>query len=388
MNPGTYRYLALDRVHFGRPAAEVIAEESQARQAQRVMVVASRTLNRNTDVVQAAVAGIEGKVVGVFDECEEHSPRESVLALAVRLRETKADLVVTIGGGTAIDTVKVALICVAEHVDTIEGFDRCHVRLDADGKRIAPTLADPPLRQIAVPTTLSAAEFSDLAGCTDRLTGQKHLYAAARIGPAAVILDAAATVHTPQRLWLSTGIRAIDHAVESVCSIEAQPFVDATCLRALALLGPSLRRNKDSPFDLDQRLNSQTGVWLASSGLGRVNYGASHGIGHVLGAALGIPHGITSCVLLPSVLRYNRDVLGGRNQLLATALGDAKAQPADLLAALINSLDLPTQLRQVGVTSDQFPELARKAMQNPWVRTNPRTIRDAGQVEEILRLAW
>ena len=388
MNAGTYRYLALDRVHFGRAAAEAIAEEVRIRRARRVLVVTSRTLNRTTDVVTSAVAPIAPQVVGVFDECREHSPRESVLALCKRLRENEADLVVTIGGGTAIDTVKVALICLAEHIDSIEGMDRCHVRIDAQGKRVVPTLADPPLRQIAVPTTLSAAEFSDLAGCTDRRTGQKHLYTAPLIGPAAVILDPAASLHTPDKLWLSTGIRAIDHAVESVCSIDAQPLTDATCLRALTLLARGLRENKSAPGDQAARLDSQVGVWLAATGVNRVNFGASHGIGHVLGAALGIPHGITSCVLLPAVVRYNGEVNGERNAWLANALGDPTAEPADLIASLIETLGLPTRLRDVGVTPADFAEIARKAMDNPWVRTNPRPIHDPKQVEEILRQAW
>ena len=198
MKPGTYRYLALDRVHFGRPAASAIAEEVHARGARRVMVVTSRTLNRTTDVVTAAVADIGPVLVGVFDECQEHSPRESVLALCRRLRESRVDLVVTIGGSTAIDTVKEALICMAENIDGVEGMDRCHVTVDSQGKRVVPLLAKPPLRQIAVPTTPSAAEFSDLAGCTDRRTGQKHLYTVSLIGPAVVILDSAATLHTPR----------------------------------------------------------------------------------------------------------------------------------------------------------------------------------------------
>ena len=388
MKPGTYRYLALDRVHFGRPAATVIAEEVAVRGAQRVMAVTSRTLNRTTDVVTSALAGIAPALVGVFDACEEHTPRESVLALCRRLRETRADLVVTIGGGTAIDTVKVALVCMAEGIDTVEGMDRCHVSVDAQGRRVVPVLADPPLRQIAVPTTLSAAEYSDLAGCTDRRTGQKHLYTAALIGPAAVILDPAATLHTPERLWLSTGIRAIDHAVESICSIDAQPLTDATCLRALKLLSHNLREYKADPDHLAGRLNSQTGAWLAATGVNRVNFGASHGIGHVLGAALGIPHGITSCVLLPTVVTYNREVLGERNGWLAEALGDATAEPADLLMALIGALGLPTRLRDVGVLPAHFAELARKAMDNPWVRTNPSRIDDPRQVEDILPGAW
>lgn len=388
MNQGTYRYLPMDRVHFGCVAADAIEEELSLRGAQRVLVVTSRTLHRTTDAVSRALAKVGPLVVGIFDECAEHSPRETVIALAELLRATEADLVVTIGGGTAIDTVKVALLCLAEGIASPHELDRCRVTMDFRGVRTVPKLAEAQIRQIAIPTTLSAAEFSDLAGSVDRSTGQKHLFTARMIGPAAVILDACMTLHTPERLWLSTGIRAIDHAVESICSIDAQPLTDATCLRALNLLRKGLLATKLRPDDESSRLDCQVGAWLAATGVNRVNFGASHGIGHVVGAALGVPHGITSCVLLPTVLRYNAEAIGCRQTELAAALGDASADPGELLTDLIASLGLPARLRDVGVLAEHFDELSRKAMDNPWVRTNPRKIDSPEQVQDILRAAW
>lgn len=387
---GTYRYLALDRVHFGLPARDAIAQEVAQRGAAHVLAVTSRTLHRNTDAVRDALSGVADKAVGIFDECVEHTPRDSVIALVHRIRDARADLVVTIGGGTAIDTVKVALVCLAEGVDTIEGMDRLHLRVLEDGSRFTPTIAAPPLRQIAVPTTLSAAEFSDLAGCTDRRVGAKHAYTANGIGPASVILDAAISVHTPERLWFSTGIRAVDHAVESICSIDAQPYTDATCLHALRLLVPALRRNREAPDDLAGRLQSQMGVWLSAAGINRVNFGASHGIGHVLGGALGMPHGITSCVMLPAVLRYNayEPVQASRQALISEALGAPHTAAGDLIERLIADLGLPTRLRDAGAKQDDFAVLARKAMDSHWVRTNPRKITAPEQVLEILNSAW
>jgi alcohol dehydrogenase class IV len=191
-------------------------------------------------------------------------------------------------------------------------------------------------------------------------------------------------------LWFSTGIRAIDHAVESICSIDAQPLTDATCLHALRLLAPALRHNDAHPDDLDGRLQSQLGVWLSAAGINRVNFGASHGIGHVLGGALGMPHGITSCVMLPAVLRYNAAVpeQAARQHLISEALGDANRSAADQVQSLIAALGLPTRLRDAGVTGNMFASLSEKAMQSHWVRTNPRKIDAPAQVEEILRSAW
>lgn len=385
MHTGNYRYLPIERVRWGVPAGEAVAREAALRASARIVVVASRSLNRNTSAVREATAQVADRVAGVFDECVEHTPRESVIALVGLLRETQADLVVTLGGGTAIDTVKVALLGLALDVREVADLDRCHVRVAADGSREVPRAGPPPLRQIAVPTTLSGAEFSDMAGCTDRARGVKHGYTGPQIGPAAVILDPAITLHTPARLWLSTGIRSVDHAIESLCSINAQPLTDATCLRALELFARALPRNREAPEDLEARLESQLAVWLATSGIGRTDYGASHGIGHVLGAAAGVPHGITSCVMLPAVLRYNAGVTAPAQARIAAAFA-RPGEPADTVVRdWIAALGLPVSLSEIGVGRERFAEIAEKSMSNQWVRTNPRPIAEPAQVLAILQ---
>ncbi len=388
MRTGVFNFLAQERVHFGLSAAEGIAAEVAMRGAKRIFVVTSRSLNRNTGAVTAALVPVQELVVGLFDECVEHTPRDTVIALTRRLRQTQADLIVSIGGGTVIDTVKVALVCLAEGVDDVDGMSAWHMRVNADGTRHTPQPRLPPCRQIAVPTTLSGAEFSDLGGCTDTRHGTKQGYTGSHIGAAAVILDPRITLHTPQRLWLSTGVRALDHAVESLCSINAQPLVDATSVRALSLLGRALTRYASEPLDLDARLDAQLGAWLAATGIRRTDYGASHGLGHALGADSGVPHGITSCVLLPTVMRWNAEVCAPQLVEVAAALGDARQPAADQIEALIARLGLPTRIGQLGIERSRLATIAEKGMAIPWVRTNPRKIDRVAQVVEILEAAW
>jgi len=388
MRSGVFNFLAQERVHFGISAADGIAIEAAQRGAKRLFVVTSRSLNRNTAAVTEALAAVKDHVVGLFDECVEHTPRDTVIALTRRLREARADLVVSIGGGTVIDTVKVALVCLAEDVDDVDAMSQWHMRVNPDGSRVTPQPRLPPCRQIAVPTTLSGAEFSDLGGCTDTRNGTKQGYTGSHIGAAAVILDPRITVHTPERLWLSTGVRALDHAVESLYSINAQPLVDATSVRALALLGRALPRHASDPLDLDARLDAQLGAWLASMGIRRTDYGASHGLGHALGADAGVPHGITSCVLLPSVMRYNAETCAPQLAEVAAALGDASRPAADQVEALIARLGLPTRIGQLGIEHSRLPTIAEKGMAIPWVRTNPRRIENVAQLVEILEAAW
>ena len=388
MKTGVFNYLELDRVHFGIPATEALRTEAGQRGAQRIVVVTSKSLNRNTDSVTTALAQIAPQVVGLFDDCVEHTPRDSVIALAQALRAAQADMVVSIGGGTVIDTVKVALVALAEGLTSIEQLDDWHLRVAPDGSRVTPQPRRPPCRQIAVPTTLSGAEFSDLGGCTDTRFGTKQGYTGAFIGAAAVILDPRITLHTPARLWLSTGVRAVDHAVEALCSVNAQPLIDATSVRALQLLGRSLTRYASNPDDLDARLDGQLGAWLAATSIRRTEYGASHGLGHALGADAGVPHGITSCVLLPTVMRYNAAVCAAQMAEIAAALGDPHTPAADQVEALIARLGLPTRLSQLGIGHDRLAVIAQKGMANPWVHSNPRKIHDAAQLEALLQLAW
>ena len=388
MKTGVFNYLELDRVHFGTPVADALHTEATQRGAQRIFVVTSRSLNRKTDAVSHALARIQPQVVGLFDECVEHTPRASVIALAQAVRAAQADLIVSIGGGTVIDTVKVALVALAEGLTTMEQLDDWHLRVAADGSRVTPQPRPPPCRQIAVPTTLSGAEFSDLGGSTDTRFGTKQGYTGAFIGAAAVILDPRITVHTPARLWLSTGVRAVDHAVEALCSINAQPLIDATSVRALALLGQSLTRYASDPTDLDARLDGQLGAWLAATSIRRAEYGASHGLGHALGADAGVPHGITSCVLLPTVMRYNAEVCQRQMAEIAAALGDPQTPAADQVEAMITRLGLPTRLSQLGFGHERLAIIAHKGMANPWVHSNPRKIHDAAQLEALLEQAW
>ena len=388
MKTGVFNFLEQDRVHFGSPAADALHTEATLRGAQRILVVTSRSLNRKTDAVAQALLKIAPAVVGLFDECIAHTPRETVLAVAQAVRAARADLIVSIGGGTVIDTVKVALVALAQGLEHTWQLDDWHMRVAPDGSRVVPQPGPPPCRQIAVPTTLSGAEFSDLGGATDTRFGTKHGYTGAFIGAAAVILDPRITVHTPDRLWLSTGIRAVDHAVEALCSVNAQPLIDATSVRALALLGRSLSRYAIAPDDLDARLDGQMGAWLAATSIGRTEYGASHGLGHALGADAGVPHGITSCVLLPTVMRYNAVACPAQMAEIAAALGDPGRPAADQVEALIASLGLPIRISQLGIDPGRLPLIAQKGMANPWVRSNPRPIRDAAQLEALLQQAW
>jgi maleylacetate reductase len=387
MIQGSYTFIQQEQVIWGRPAADAIAEVADGLGARRLFLVTSGTLNRRTDAIAAIRRRLGERVVGLFDECEAHSPQGSVLRTAGEIERAGPDLIVTIGGGSPIDTVKVAQIVLAEGLRSGEELVRFRVTTNPDGSWNVPPSKPSPVRQIVLPTTLSAAEFSNIGGCTDRARQVKDLYVAKYSCAQAVILDPAITVHTPEWLWLSTGIRAVDHAVESICSRAPNPYVDANSAEGLRMLSASLRANKARPGDLDMRLQSQLGVWLASVGIGRVPWGASHGIGHQLGGVAGVPHGHTSCVMLPSVMRWNRAHVEAPLARIAQAFGEPGADAADLVQRLIAELGMPTRLADVKVGPEHYDRIAEASMQSPMVKANPRPITEPGQVKEILAMA-
>jgi maleylacetate reductase len=386
---GVFRYAAIDRVRYGSPFEQSVAAEADELGAERIFVLASGTLARETDTLNRLRAALGVKFVGFHDRIAAHTPRSAVADAANMAREASTDLIVTLGGGSVTDGGKMVVLCLANNVSDPADLDHYFTRIADDGTTQQPDITAPKVRLITVPTTLSGGEFNFTAGCTDTERHVKQSFRHRLMTPQAVVLDPAVTVHTPEWLWLSTGIRAVDHAVEDLCSRDPLSFVDGTASHALKLLGRGLPRVKENSGDLDARLDCLTGTWLSMTGaMAGVTKGASHGIGHVLGGTAKVPHGHTSCVMLPSVLRYNKPVNAEQQMMVSVALDRPDADAADAVRDLIASLDQPGTLRDVGVTQNQLDDIAEKSMHDRWIHTNPRKITSPAQVREILEMAW
>jgi len=385
---GRVAFGLMEEVIWGTPAHEAVADLARKAGAERVFLMVSGTLNRETDVIQKVRAALGNKCAAVFDRMPPHTPRQAVIDAAEMARAARADLIVTIGGGSITDAAKAVQLCLANDVRTAEAMDALRPVKGADGVMGPPPCNPPAIRQITVPTTLSAGEFSAIAGVTDERTRVKELIRHPQIMPQAVILDPSITVHTPEWLFLSTGIRAVDHCVEGICSAEAHPYADAQALRGLSLLVRGLRRVKAAPDDLDARMDCQLGSWLSMGPLAAgVPMGASHGIGYVLGAVFDIPHGHTSCIMLPSVMKWNKVANADRQALVAEAMGEAGRDAGDALDAFIGGLGMPRSLGAVKIGAEHFERISQQAMGTPWIPRNPRPIPSPAQVREILELA-
>jgi maleylacetate reductase len=202
-------------------------------------------------------------------------------------------------------------------------------------------------------------------------------------------MDPQMTLTTPMRLLLTTGMKAVDHAAERLASLKSNPYNDAVSSLALRLLSQGLRSAKRDPADIDARAQLQYGAFMSMCGSAAgVAVGIGHAIGHALGAHCSVPHGETSCVMLPAVMRWNAASNPGRQALIATAMGQPNDGAAPALAELVAELGLPMRLREVGVTRQDFGPVAGKALGDMLVKNNPRPVRSAADIEEILELAW
>lgn len=383
MHQGRVVFGAIEEVVFGHTAAGAIVAQMDRLGTRRAFLMVSGTLNRQTDEITKIKDALGERCAGLFDAMPAHTPREAVIAASQAARAVNADLIVTVGGGSITDGAKAVQLCLANGIDDIEGIERIRVH-----KGVAPEMNAPTVRQISVPTTIAGGEFSSIAGVTDRSTNVKQMLRHPLTVPRATILDPAITVHTPEWLFLSTGIRAVDHCVEAICSRETHPYADAQSVKGLAMLADALPRVKADPADLDARMDAQIGTWLSMGALAAgVPMGASHGIGYVLGAAFGVPHGYTSCIMLPAVMRWNARDNAERQVIVAAAMGYPGRDAADVLDAFIRSLGMPCSLAEMRVLPEHFDSIAEQAMRTNWIPRNPRKITGPTDIKEILLLA-
>lgn len=261
---------------------------------------------------------------------------------------------------------------------------------------------DPTLSLFLTPTTLSAAEYNTGAGARNPDTGQKQLFRHPGCGAKCVILDPELCTTTPLRLWLSSGMRAVDHCIETLCSKECTRSASLVAQEGLRhlIIGLLASHTDSNQTRALARGQCQIGAWQAMRGIhDGIGLGASHAIGHQLGGVANVPHGETSCVMLPSVLKYNRIVnaelqkqvedifwaVGGSVLKKAGLTRDADA--GDIVKAFVKSLDLPTTLGEVGVGEDSYDDIATHTLTDAWAETNPRPLTHVDHVKEILRMA-
>lgn len=338
----------LERVISGAGCVERLAFEMERRGLERAVVVTGRTLGASS-LLDRVTGSLGERCVAVFTDARQHVPSCSVAALAKELETHRADTVVSFGGGSPIDTAKAALYALLTAPGTPKG---------ARG----PT-------HIAIPTTLSAGEFTAVAGITDEKTRIKRPVTDSRITPRTVIADPVLTLETPGWLWVASGVRALDHAIESIYSVRHYPVSDAAASSGLTMLLRHLRPslNLKDPQVLDHRVECQLAAWMCVFGVTNAGFGLSHALGHQIGPRWDVPHGMTSCITLPHAMRFMAELAPERFRPIAEGFGvpfdpaDPKRAAlacADRAAAFIAQFELPQRLRDVRVPAEELAQVA------------------------------
>jgi maleylacetate reductase len=388
ITPSQLTFTETERVTIGQPARQAIRDQAEAMGVRRVFILASDTLRKQTDEIAAIERELGDLHAGTFSGIAPHAPRSDVLRATNAAREAAADLIVSVGGGSITDCAKIVALLIKHDVRSVEEFEPLHVYVDEAGQVINPLTVGPDIRVICVPTTLSGGEFNALSGATDEAVQHKQGYEHRNMAPIMVVLDPALTVYTPDWLWFSTGVRSVDHAVETLASHLSNDFADGLADSALRLLVEGLSRAKADPKDMEGRLKCQIGAWQSMiSIIGGVPMGASHAIGHILGGTCDVPHGYTSCVMSPYVLAWNAQYDASRQGRILQCLGNTHPTASEALDAFIRKLGMPRTLSDVGVGEDRFQQVAEYTMLDIWGRTNPRPVSSPADILEILRMA-
>ena len=351
----------LEAVVSGPGAIDVLTEEAAGRGAGRVLVTTTRSLvgSRSLDRVRRALGD---RCVGVAVNAGQHSPAEGVRSIAAELSATGADAVVSLGGGSVIDSTQVAVASV------VNGRDMTR---EAGALQLEKAFGDDRSQRflhIAVPTTLSAGAFTPAAGVLDVATRNKAAVILPWLQPAVVVHDPELTLETPRDLWLSTGIRALDHAVEALYSRKPHVLGDALAVEAIRMLVHHLPRSTGAEdASLEHRTACLDAAWLSLYGGFNTGLGVSHALSHQLGPRWDVAHGVSSCITLPPSMELMAEVSPQRFEKIAAALGlpfdpaapeEAAHRSAEAVRRFISGLDLPMTLRDVGVAHDELASIA------------------------------
>ncbi|MEA2349246.1 MAG: hypothetical protein QOG86_187 [Thermoleophilaceae bacterium] len=372
------QYVAPTRVVSGRGLLDGTGFEFMKEGAGRVFVVTDAVI-RETGLVDRVTAGIEDgglELAGVFDDVPQDSSTAVVERCAEAAKEAGADSFLAVGGGSVMDTTKVA-DTVFTHGGTVRDYEGAYtLPRAADG--MGPPLPLAPLA--CIPTTAgTGSEVSIAAVIKDEEERIKLELADLPMYPRLAILDPESTRTLPPAIAASTGMDAMTHAVEGYVSNDSSPHEQATALHALRLIRANLERAVHEPADDDARGNMLVAASLAIT----INLGATHSMSHPCGGRFGVPHGVANAINLPHVVRFNaagggpaadgyRDV----SEALGLESGGSDDEVGDRLAThlagLVESLGLPTRLSLVGVPEDGIPALVDGAMGDGCTLLNPR----------------
>ncbi|MBC7248036.1 MAG: iron-containing alcohol dehydrogenase [Actinobacteria bacterium] len=377
-------YRNYTRIVFGINTVNDVGSEVDYLKCSRAFIVTDKGV-KEAGLVEKVEKGLGSRLVGMFDECPQDSGFHIASQAAEMARAAGADCLVSVGGGSCIDTAKGAAILLKEGGDL-------H---DYSGYQL---LTRPQTPHIAIPTTAgTGSEVTYFYVIKDWDRNIKIEYGDDYIIPNTAILDPVMTQGLPPMLTATTGMDALTHAIEAIHATPAEPISDTMAFGAIRLIMEYLPRCVENGDDLFARGQQQIAATMAGVAFGNAQVGLVHGIAHTVGAVCGVPHGLANSILLPHVMKYNLDECADRYALVAEAMGvkekgmsDEEAAEAATAAVweLTKRMGVPQTLREVNVPEEMLPEIADLTLGTGPVVFNPKMIFEAEQVLEVLKNAY
>jgi alcohol dehydrogenase class IV len=367
-----YQHAESTRLIAGRDLLGSLGFEFMKDGAKRVFLVTDPVI-RGTGLVEKAEAGLTDgglEVAGVFDGCPQDSSTAVVAGCAEAAKEAGADSFLALGGGSVMDTAKVAN-AIFTHGGSARELEGLFL-MPREDEGMGRPLGVAPLA--CVPTTAgTGSEVSMAAVIKDEEEKVKLEIVDFPLFPRLAVLDPESTRTLPSSVAAATGMDAMTHAVEGYVSTEWSPHQDARSLQALRLIRDNLERAVQNGAEDDE---ARGNMLVAASLAITINLGSTHAMSHPAGAHFGVPHGVANAIHLPHVIRFNAegipDIANRYNDVAEIFDVDGAEALADHVADLVGRLGLPTRLAQVGVPEEGIPRLVEGAMGDGTTLLNPR----------------
>ena len=384
------------RIVFGQGKIDSLKEEVRNLGGKKVLVLSGRTVAEKTNSVNRVVENLGDMSAGVYSALTQRAPLSTAVEAANLAVANGVDTLVGVGGSTISDAARMIAVLMAEGITTEAQLRRLGEEQDM---MLTPNLdgKDLPL-QVAIPTTLSAGEFNMGGGnVLDDQAGHKIRVRHPRLYADLIILDPLMTEGTPDWLWLSSGVKALDHCIERLYGQGNQPAIDAPVLAAAEMLFTYLPKSRESDGDPQARLQCLVAAWMSMMGAPNFGTGLSHAIGHIIGVRYSVGHGYTSCVTQPYVMEYNRPVSAHKQALLARSAGLDTRGMSDEAAAeaaaravddFILGLGMPHRIRELEIPEEDLPMIAELVLADGGCRSNAIPITTTEQVMEVLKAAF
>ncbi|WP_054034223.1 aldehyde dehydrogenase family protein [Desulfatitalea tepidiphila] len=375
------QYITPTLVLAGHGSLSSIYREVVRLGGRRAMILTDAGV-RKAGLIEPVQEALAEFYAGIFDDISQDTDLATVDAAVALAREKGIDIIVSVGGGSVIDTGKA--VCV-----TLKNGGK------ADDHVALMRLSEPQIPHIVIPTTSgTGSEVTNVAVIKSGSAGRKVYIIDNYITPNTAILDPQFTLTLPPGLTATTALDAMTHAVESLTSTMSNPICDGHALQAIRLIGQNLPKAVADGRDEQARSNLQIAATTAGWAFNIAQVGLAHAMAHTLGMLCNVPHGAACGIVLPAVMRYNADHATDKLALAAQALGvsigalaprDAAMAAADAVEKLMKACGHPMRLKEVGVTEEALAMAPFHAIADAAALFNARPVSDPNEIAELYK---